>query len=220
MIALAAILVTAVAAAPARATVLGPGGTVTAPNPTFGPIAYSGGTVLVSVANEAPVVFSGIDGTLTTEVIRESGGTLDFLYQIVAASSNTTNIQRVTATSFGGFSTDVQWGTAGTPFSTPTMAGTVASADRSLDGTTVGWSFTSAGVAAGQESYVLIIKTNATSYTTGSTFAIDGGIMSFNSYAPSGTVASVPEPSTLAVAGIGALGLIGYGLRRRKALGA
>jgi len=30
----------------------------------------------------------------------------------------------------------------------------------------------------------------------------------------------VPEPSSLAIAGLGALGLIGYGLRRRKALGA
>ncbi len=31
---------------------------------------------------------------------------------------------------------------------------------------------------------------------------------------------SVPEPSSLAIAGLGALGMIGYGLRRRKALGA
>jgi len=30
----------------------------------------------------------------------------------------------------------------------------------------------------------------------------------------------VPEPSSLAIAGLGALGMIGYGLRRRKALGA
>jgi hypothetical protein len=33
-------------------------------------------------------------------------------------------------------------------------------------------------------------------------------------------VSVVPEPSSLAIAGIGALGLIGFGLRRRKALGA
>jgi len=30
-------------------------------------------------------------------------------------------------------------------------------------------------------------------------------------------ITSVPEPSTLAIAGLGALGMIGYGLRRRKA---
>jgi hypothetical protein len=36
----------------------------------------------------------------------------------------------------------------------------------------------------------------------------------------SGVVTGVPEPSTLAIAGLGALGMIGYGLRRRKALGA
>jgi len=33
-------------------------------------------------------------------------------------------------------------------------------------------------------------------------------------------ITGVPEPSTMAIAGIGALGMIGYGLRRRKALGA
>ena len=34
------------------------------------------------------------------------------------------------------------------------------------------------------------------------------------------TVNAVPEPSSMAIAGIGALSMIGYGLRRRKALGA
>jgi len=34
------------------------------------------------------------------------------------------------------------------------------------------------------------------------------------------TTLGVPEPSTMAIAGLGALGMIGYGLRRRKALGA
>ncbi len=36
----------------------------------------------------------------------------------------------------------------------------------------------------------------------------------------SGSITSTPEPSTMALAGLGALGLIGYGLRRRKAMGA
>jgi len=93
------------------------------------------------------------------------------------------------------------------------------SADVSSDGSTVGWTLTpgtTGGLAAGQESYVLIVKTNATLWTSGSTFAIDGGILQFNSFAP----AAVPEPSTMAIAGLGALGMIGYGLRRRKAMGA
>jgi len=43
-----------------------------------------------------------------------------------------------------------------------------------------------------------------------------------NSTSWSGTIESttaVPEPSSLAIAGLGALGMIGYGIRRRKALG-
>ncbi len=38
--------------------------------------------------------------------------------------------------------------------------------------------------------------------------------------ANSTVLALAPEPSTMAIAGLGALGMIGYGLRRRKALGA
>jgi len=34
------------------------------------------------------------------------------------------------------------------------------------------------------------------------------------------SASAVPEPSSMAIAGLGALGMIGYGLRRRKALGA
>jgi len=34
------------------------------------------------------------------------------------------------------------------------------------------------------------------------------------------TPVAVPEPSTMAIAGLGGLGMLGYGLRRRKALGA
>jgi len=46
--------------------------------------------------------------------------------------------------------------------------------------------------------------------TIGSFLASGSGTFSAN---------TVPEPSTLALGGLGALGLIGYGLRRRKAMG-
>jgi len=52
------------------------------------------------------------------------------------------------------------------------------------------------------------------------TFTFSGaGQISISSDATT-TFAAVPEPSSMAIAGLGALGMIGYGLRRRKALGA
>jgi len=226
MIALAAILATAVTVSPAHAIPLAPGGAVTAPNAAFGPVAYpAGGTVLASVTNEVPFSAVGVTGTLTTEAIRNAGGSVDFLYQFTAAAGNLSAIHRITATDFTGYSTDVRFGTGPAPFVAPTAL-FMAGADRSaVTGDAIGWQIAPAGsaggVSAGQKSYVLIVKTNATSFKAGSTFAIDGGVISFSSYAPSGpTITAVPEPSTMAIAGLGALGFIGYGLRRRKALGA
>jgi MYXO-CTERM domain-containing protein len=52
----------------------------------------------------------------------------------------------------------------------------------------------------------------------GVTIAFNGpGTSSFD-YSADNTL--VPEPSSLTLAGLGLLGLVGYGLRRRKALGA
>jgi hypothetical protein len=228
LIACLAILVTALAVSPAHATVLAPSGGVTAQDEGFGSVAYSSGTVVASYINETPTFPVGISDTLATEVIKEAAGTYDFLYQIAVASTKTTDIHRLTATGFSGptpgyYTTNVQFGTAGAPFSAVT-APVMYGADRSTDGSTIGWTFTagtSGGIAANGESYVMIVKTNATSYTAGSTFAIGGGIMQFKSFAPSGmTIQQVPEPSTMALAGLGAMGMIGYGLRQRKARGA
>jgi len=66
------------------------------------------------------------------------------------------------------------------------------------------------------------------SFTNSSTFSIaqalaitlgagDSATLTINTTV---VAAAVPEPSTMAIAGLGALGMIGYGLRRRKALGA
>jgi hypothetical protein len=218
-IALGAILAAALVVSPAHATLLAPGGSVTAPNATFGSLPYAGGTVLASVVNETPYLSVLLTGTLTTEVIRETGGTLDFLYQVTADPSNGDNIHRITVTGFTGVTTDVQFGTATSPFVAPTSLA-MSSADRSSDGSTIGFQLAPAGsaggLAPGTTSYVLIVKTDATAFTTGTTSGIDGGIVDWASFAP----VAVPEPSSLMLAGIGALCFVGYGLRRRKALGA
>jgi hypothetical protein len=219
LVAFAAILATTIAISPARATVLAPGGSVTAPDASFGPVVYpSTYTVVASSVNQVgtPGGGSSITATLTTEVLRETGGTLDFLYQV----ENTTaaggdDLHRVTTIHFKGWTTDVQFATTSPGYSFVAPGTTMmTSADRSANGATIGWQISPEGSAAGVEpgkwSNILIIKTNATSFTTGSTFAIDGGNVSFNSFQPG------PEPSSMAIAGLGALGLIGYGIRRRR----
>src|SRR5262249_3950669 len=45
----------------------------------------------------------------------------------------------------------------------------------------------------------------------------DSGLAANGTVPSNITVTGIPEPSTMALAGLGALGLIGYGLRRRKA---
>jgi hypothetical protein len=48
----------------------------------------------------------------------------------------------------------------------------------------------------------------------------NGGAVSDSASFSVPPVSTVPEPSSMAIAGLGGLGLIGYGLRRRKAVGA
>jgi len=48
---------------------------------------------------------------------------------------------------------------------------------------------------------------------------INVGAIGFN-FGGTSQVSPAPEPSAMALAGLGALGLVGYGLRRRKAMGA
>jgi hypothetical protein len=222
MFALAAIAV-AFAATPATAAILTPG-----PGPGSSVLLFGGIPPFVDTALPAVVTVASsvgqigtptglVTATLTTEVLREAGGTLDFAYQVTNTSSLAEVIHRVTTINFAGWTTDV--GFTSTPpnadFVVPTNT-LMTGADRGVGGATIGWQITpnlsSNGLAPGETSLILYIRTNATEYTTGSTFAIDGGIVSFDSFAPT----AVPEPSSMAIAGLGALGLIGYGIRRRR----
>jgi len=64
------------------------------------------------------------------------------------------------------------------------------------------------------------ITTLGSPYSMTETYVLTLGAGGELNFAANTTLSPVPEPSTMAIAGLGALGMIGYGLRRRKALGA
>jgi len=224
-------LVGVMAATPsARATVPAPGGTSTTISTT--PLA---GLTFVDQFSAAPApiappggVTQIIFGTYQEWVYRNAAGNLVFMEQVKLAAVSEA-VQRLTVSGYAGFTTDVSYispnalatdvpPTAFTDGIVPNAGAGASVIDRSpAPGNVVGFDFAVTNITAGTNSVVLVITTNATAYNrSGVLSVIDGGSSSNPTFAP--TV--VPEPSSLALAGIGALGLIGYGLRRRKALGA
>lgn len=218
-----AIVATSLVSSPAHAVVLAPGGTST----TIDQWNLTGETLVTSIQNAALAPPGGgvgqtIFGTYSAWVYSGAGGLLDFVYQVNSSSASKDAIHRITVASFTGFSTDVRYldetglippsGNTGgvVPNGNPLGTGTII--DRSGDGSVVGYDFSTNSILAGQDSAILVVHTNATAWTSGTISAIDGTTSSNLAFAP--TV--VPEPSSMAIAGLGALGLIGYGIRRRR----
>jgi len=208
----------------AHATVLNPGDSST----TISTSTLAGLT-LVDTFSVTPAPLAGpgggvpqsIFGTYQEWVYADAAGHLTFLEQVNLDSSSTL-VHRVTASTYTGFTTNVSYLTGSLP-ATATSGGT---APNNTGGTvidrttaaTVGFNFTTTPISPGTSSAVLVIATNATSYDRlGVLSVIDGTTSSNLTFEPTN---AVPEPSTMALAGLGAMGLIGYGLRRRKALGA
>lgn len=208
------------AAASAQALVLLPGS---------GPLAVDiigaapGGTVLDS--STQAVSTPHWTGTFRTAVVDgpEAGVNLDFYYQISNATGSTDSLGRVTGSDFpNGFTTNLQQTAAAfSIFTAGTQAAT--SGDRGNLGV-VGFNFFPGAngtgkVDPGETSYTLIVRTNATSFTSGFSGITNGTATTVNSFMPSGQppiVGPIPEPGTLALLASGLLAAGGVARRRTK----
>ena len=177
-------------------------------------ISITGPSVMADTGNLAFTGLNATNNTVYTGDLRELvvtdslTGNLDFIYMI-AVTGGPDAVGRMTTTNYTGFTTDV--GYSSTPTTdllglgdTPAVAPDDIS--RGSGGNTVAFNFNipSEHLATGQETFLLVVKTNATTWGAGSTQVIDGGIATVQTFAP-----TTPEP---ALAGVLLGGLFGAGL--------
>jgi len=190
---------------PVWAQDLTPSHTVT-PTATANPLTEAGFTVVASTSGHFSTPVES--GTYSAYVVRETSGTLDFVYKFSNDSSSSSKIERMTAYNFAGFTTNVGY-VAGSGDITP------RSADRTADGKVVGFNFLAPNsVSPGQDTDIMVIKTNATNWTTGTYTFQDGGATTVAAYAPA---LPTPEPSTLLSLGLGGVVVLGISRRRVSA---
>ena len=209
--------------ATSHATVLVPGGAVM-PDVLDG----SAGTLLNSVLT--PLTSGGeLVARLRAAVVMNSGGTLDFYYQIANKGTSGHNLDFSLSESFASgatFATDVFYRleTGGLDFFLTGQAdATPSNATRSSDGTVVNFQFTGSPlnyenrINPGEVSRILVIRTNATSYVGGLTTLANSITLTGPSFAPSGFAPSaVPEPASLLLLGC-AFAAASYAARHRVA---
>jgi len=173
------------------------------------------GAIIASTIVTDPSPVGNVAGTFRLAVFQEggAGGNLDFLYQFITGTTSlgapSDTIRRVTGNKFDSFTTDVGYVTSNGGslafFAAPTTTAGNAfpdTVDRSLDGNIVGFNWSLANAFRGT-SDILVVRTNAKTFSTGFASAIDGGSTGVTGYQPA------PEP---AFAGLLLAGLFGAGL--------
>jgi hypothetical protein len=198
-----------VAAAPAHANVVAPGasGSPDALTLTGTEIDTITGTF---TSNKGASDFSG---TYTEDIFRGNSFGPNDLSWFILVTNNThagaASIETVSASSFGlSTTTDVGW-------CTNCMNGTVAptTVERTSNGAAVNWFL---DLTPGSTSVWLQINTDSSQFVTvpGAISFIDAGVASVEGFSS----ASIPEPSTWAMLGLGfaGVGLFGFAKRQRE----
>lgn len=195
-----------------RADMLAPG--------TFGApdvFTLSGPTVFASTLD--PFSNANETGTVEAAVISDpnnvfGAGNLDFIFQINNSSASIDGLERLVATDFTGYKTDVGYATNGSLLSSFGFSnGAIApvTVDRPF-ANEVGFQFGPVNtVAPGTSSELLVIETNSDLFQPGTVAIIDGLSTNLSGFAPAGD--PTPEPSMTLLVGAGLAAVVA--LRKR-----
>jgi len=183
----------------------------------------TGGAVVATLT--APFASATFNGTLVSKVIAGDPsnplGGLTFTYFLTNNLVSANNIERLTVDGYTGWGTDVSYQTPVPPGNVPPTFN-----DRDATGNVMGFTFQNPVVipgvgvigngvlAPGDTAALMVIQTNAPSFQPTIANVIDGAVTAMSSYAPA---AVIPEPSTLVLAALGALGLAVAGRRWMRA---
>jgi len=164
-------------------------------------------------ANSVPV----FQGTITSYVFNDPSEPdtgqpgEDFVYQVTNGAppvgAKADAFTEVTFLPFNNYLTDVNYEGTGSGVA-PTSADRSAAPGKNVD------YFFSSGVANGQQTYQLVIETDATQYMQGAGLVLDGGGGSQFAYAPTAEILTVPEPASLVMLVLG--GTFALSRRRRQ----
>jgi hypothetical protein len=170
------------------------------------------GTLLAALSVPFTTTTGNSSGTLISAVYQEASGTLDFYYQVVVNTTSTNcgstpkppcdPIARVTMSNFNNSGFWTTWAATRGDAVGPFGAGVVfpITADRNSGGDVVGFSFQppdDSKIQPGTASGILVVSTNATSYTIGHASVIDGGTTTVPSFQPG--VPNTPTGSNVSV---------------------
>ena len=194
---------------PAGAIVLTPGNSdVTATSFSGAP-----GTLIATATSSFTSVLGASDfsGSVTEDVYKDSGtGMMDFVYQFSNNAASGKDIDQMTIADFGGYINDAYEST-GPVFDAFTASSNTSSGVHELAGT-ISWDYTT-GMVPGATSAIVMIKTNAPTYAPGTISFIDQGTATLTDFmAP----ATAPEPSFIALLGLGLAGIVGAVKQSRR----